>query len=90
MRGYLGRGMLAGYWLVRSPVEGGPLLIPDPCPSPAQGRAANLFLQEGFLIVGSLSWMGRPFKTRFCSGLEHWLWEWTRRGSLTSVATDKL
>lgn len=71
-------------------MEGGPLLIPAPCPSPAQGRAANLLLQEGFLIAGSLSWMGRPFKTRFCRDLEHWLWERTHRGFLTSVVTDKL
>lgn len=45
------------------PVEGEPLLTPDPSPSPAQGKATNLFLQGGFLIVRSLSWMGRPFKT---------------------------
>ena len=38
----------------------------DPSPSPALGRATNLFLQGGFLLLRSLSQMGRSYKTGLC------------------------
>ena len=44
-------------------MEGG---SPDLSPSPALGRATNLFLQGGFLLLRSLSWMGRSYKTGLC------------------------
>ena len=66
MKGYSGKGMLAGSCLRRSPVEGGPLLIPNSSPSPAQGSATTLFLQGGFLLVRSLSWTSRSYKTGLC------------------------
>lgn len=67
-------------------MEGGPLLIPNSSPSPAQGSATNLSLQGGFLLVRSLSWTSSSYKTGLCGDYEHRLLGWIYQGSLTSFA----